>query len=271
MIDAVDQHLEERAALERGFGATLVLSTAGHVLTLLALGLASWLGRTPPRLNAMTGIAVPMPAGGGGPLNLEPAPPAPVPPPPKPTQSAAPPEPEPPKVIKPPKEEKKGLPPLEEKRPTKKAAPTPPPRPSSAARGKASPAPTRAAVGSQPGGTGANPATPGLGIIGPAGPGVPGGTDPQGDFYLAGVQRKIWLIWMRQVKPGFAQPVVVSMTINADGSLVEGSVRTLQSGGSTVLDLAAQRSVYTAAPFAPLPRTYGTNRITIQVVFQPTP
>ncbi|HET7745803.1 MAG TPA: hypothetical protein VFM29_00790, partial [Vicinamibacteria bacterium] len=123
MIDAVDQHLDERAALEKGFGATLVLSTAGHVLTLAALALGTWLSRTPPRLNVMTGVAIPMPAGGGGPLNPDPAPPAPVPLPPKPTQSAAPPEPEPPKVIKPPTEEKRGLPPLEEKKP-KKTPPT---------------------------------------------------------------------------------------------------------------------------------------------------
>ena len=31
---------------------------------------------------------------------------------------------------------------------------------------------------------------PGLALTGPAGPGVPGGTDPGGDWYLAGVQRK---------------------------------------------------------------------------------
>jgi TonB family protein len=96
---------------------------------------------------------------------------------------------------------------------------------------------------------------------------VPGGAD-SGDFYLAGVQRKIWLVWTQQIKTGFAHPVVVSFTILADGSVTE--VRVVQSSGAYLLELAAQRSVLSAAPFQPLPKDYGTNRYTIQAIFRPT-
>jgi TonB family protein len=111
----------------------------------------------------------------------------------------------------------------------------------------------------------------GVGIIGPAGPGAPNGTDELGDWYLAAVQRKIWLIWTRQVKTGFTQPITISFTILADGSLEDGSVRPVQASGIQLLDNAALRAVYSGAPFGPLPKTYGTNRITIQALFQPTP
>ena len=72
-------------------------------------------------------------------------------------------------------------------------------------------------------------------------------------------------------KTGFTQPITVSFTILADGSLEDGSVRLVQSSGVQLLDNAAQRAVFSAAPFGPLPKTYGTNRITIQALFQPTP
>ena len=48
-------------------------------------------------------------------------------------------------------------------------------------------------------------------------------------------------------------------------------MRVVQTGGVALLDLAAQRAVYSAAPFGPLPKNYGTNRYTIQAIFQPTP
>jgi TonB family protein len=85
------------------------------------------------------------------------------------------------------------------------------------------------------------------------------------------VQQKIWVIWTRQMKTGFTQSITVSFTILADGSLEDGSVRPVQASGIQLLDNAALRAVYSAAPFGPLPKTYGTNRITIQALFQPTP
>ena len=50
--------------------------------------------------------------------------------------------------------------------------------------------------------------TPGF-EFGPPGPGVSGGTDIMGDWYLAGVQRKVWTVWMQQVKANFTQPITV--------------------------------------------------------------
>jgi len=47
-------------------------------------------------------------------------------------------------------------------------------------------------------------------------------------------------------------------------------VRVVQSSGVTLLDLAAQRAIASAAPFGPLPRNYGTDRYTIQALFKPT-
>jgi len=94
------------------------------------------------------------------------------------------------------------------------------------------------------------------------------GTDTGGDWYLAGVQQKIWMLWTQQLKVGFAQPVAISFTILADGSVAD--VRVTQSCGATMVDLAAQRAVISAAPFGPLPKDYGTTRKTIQALFKPT-
>lgn len=272
MNEAVDQVLEEREALEKGLTPSLVLSVIVHLLVLGGSFAASWLRTPEPLLKTGEDVMIALPRGGGGPVAPDPAPAAPAP-----KQSTAPeapaPAPEPPKVIKPPKEvvePKHALPPPEPKKTKARPTPTPPPR--AAARPFApEPFDLKPGAGSTRGATGTSNQTPGLGIIGPAGPGVPTGTDTGGDYYLAGVQRKIWMIWMRQIKTGHQRDIGVSFTILADGSLEDGSVRVVQSGGVSLLDLAAQRSVFSAAPFGPLPRNYGTNRITIQALFQPVP
>jgi TonB family protein len=116
-------------------------------------------------------------------------------------------------------------------------------------------------------GPGTSSQTPGL-AIGPPGPGVPEGTDSGGDWYLATVQQKIWMIWTQEIKAGFTQPIGVTFTIVADGQVVD--VRVTQPSGATLLDNAALRAIYSAAPFGPLPKDYGTNRKTIQALFKPT-
>jgi TonB family protein len=116
------------------------------------------------------------------------------------------------------------------------------------------------------GGTGTGSATPGL-EFGPPGPGVPDGTDSGGDWYLAGVQQKIWMLWNQQIKSGFTQPVGVTFTILPDGSVT--GVRVTVPSGATLLDMAAQRAILNAAPFGPLPREYGKNPRTIQALFKP--
>jgi protein TonB len=267
--EAVDRVLEAREAMDRGFPGGMLLSGAFHLLLVGAALGAAWLESRKPLIHVVPGFVVALPRGGGGPVEPEPAPAA---APPVTTQAAPAPEPPapapPPKVIKPPKEEpRKGLPPPDAKRTKSKpekstpapryAGPLPPER-APASRGRA-------------GSTGTSSATPGLGIIGPAVPGAPNGTDAVGDWYLAAVQQKIWVIWTRQMRTGFTQSITVSFTILADGSLEDGSVRPVQASGIQLLDNAALRAVYSAAPFGPLPKTYGTNRITIQALFQPTP
>jgi TonB family protein len=166
-------------------------------------------------------------------------------------------------VLKPPKEEPKGLPELDSRKKAKKAAKAPP-RTSAKAQSQGKSAP----FGSSKPGPGSSSGTPGLSLGLPPGPGVPEGTDSGGDWYLAGVQQKIWAIWTQQIKSGFTRPIGVSFTILADGSVSD--VQVSLPSGATLLDLAAQRAILTAAPFAPLPKEYGTNRKTIQAVFQPS-
>jgi protein TonB len=266
--EAVDRVLEAREAMDRGFPGGMLLSGAFHLLLVGAVLGAAWLDSRKPLIQVAPGFVVPLPRG-GGPLEPEPAPAA-VPPVTAPAQEPAPPAPAPeppPKVIKPPKEEpRKGLPPPDAKRTKPKPEKSAPP-----ARYSGPPPAERTPSRSTASGTGTAVAPGGVGIIGPPGPGTPNGSDAAGDWYLAAVQQKIWLIWTRQIKSGFSQPITIAFTILADGTLEDGSVRPVQSSGVQLLDNAALRSVYSAAPFGAFPKTYGTNRITIQALFQPTP
>jgi TonB family protein len=249
--DPVDRLLDERQAMDRGMPAGILLSLFGHLMLVGgAAGVMFFAPREPP-LKVMDGFVVPLPPGGLGRPSVEPATPAAAPSEPAPSEAPAPP-PEPPKVLKPPKEEpRKGLPEPDAKRVKARPEQTPPPR----------------ATSSSSQGAGARVQTPGF-EFGPPGPGVPGGTDMMGDWYLAGVQRKIWTVWMQQIKANFTQPITVQFTILADGSLDE-DIRIVQTSGVPLLDLAAKRAIYNASPFGPLPKTYGTTRYTIQGVFKP--
>ena len=73
---------------------------------------------------------------------------------------------------------------------------------------------------------------------------------------------------MQQIRGDQNQTVSVSFTILSDGSVT--NVQITQSSGVSLLDLAAQRAV-TSATLRPLPKTYGTDRITVQANFKPTP
>ena len=205
-----------------------------------------------PPLRIADGFAVVLPRGGGGSPTAT-SPPA-AAPQPAPVVSAAPAP--APKVLKPPTSESRhpnALPAPDAKRASRRAR--------RAARGAAA----ATAAGGTPGGTGS--ATPGL-EFGPPGPGVPDGTDTGGDWYLAGVQQKIWMLWNQQIKSGFTQPIGVTFTIMPDGQVTD--VRVTQKSGAALLDMAAQRAVLNAAPFGPLPREYGQNPRTIQALFRPT-
>lgn len=237
MNEAVDRLIVERERMDAGFPAGLLASLAAHLLLVGAAFAAPLLFPRGPVLRVADGFAVTLPRG-GGPAAAPTAAPEPKP------QAA----PAPPKVLKPPKEE-----------PRPEALPEPDARKS---RPKATPAPAARERTERAAST-----TPGL-EFGPPGPGVPEGTDTGGDWYLAGVQQKIWLVWNQQIKAGFSQPIGVTFTILADGSVTD--VRVTQPSGATLLDLAAQRAILNAAPFAPLPRDYGTTRKTIRALFKPT-
>ncbi len=253
MNDPVDRLLAEREQMDRGFQASVVISVAAHLVLLGTTVAAAVFGSKAPALQVQDGFAVPLPPGGGGVRSA--APPAPAvttPAQPEPEKDVPPPPVQPPpKIVKPPKDEpKQGLPELDARKSKTKPSPTPAPR-----------------SGGVAGGTGTAVQTPGL-EFGPPGPGVPGGTDMLGDFYLAGVQRKIWMLWTQQIRPAAPQPVTISFTITADGTVTD--VRVVQSSGIYLVDSAAQRAVFSAAPFGPLPKNYGTDRYTIQALFKPS-
>jgi TonB family protein len=249
--EAVDRLIGERQRLDAGLHGTLLVSIVGHLFVVGGVVvLPSLLPKEPP-LRVADGFAVVLPRGGGGSPTAT-APPA-AAPQPAPAVSAAPAP--APKVLKPPTEQARhsnALPALDSKRTGRRPEP-------------AVAQPAKATAGGMAGGTGS--ATPGL-EFGPPGPGVPDGTDTGGDWYLAGVQQKIWMLWNQQIKSGFAQPIGVTFTIMPDGQVT--NVRVTQPSGAALLDMAAQRAVLNAAPFGPLPRDYGQNPRTIQALFRPT-
>lgn len=265
MIDAVDRLIMEREAMDHGLPGSVIVSVGGHGLLLGVLLLGHLLAPRQPVLNVMPGFVVPLPRGGGGTPNPAPVAPPAAKPKDEPKQEA--PAPEPVKILKPPKDEpsKDALPEPEARRP-KKTPKTPPPRTAPVPPGRSANE-TKPTPNAGPGGTGTQSALPGLEFA-PAGPGVPSGTEAGGDWYLASVQQKIWILWTQQMKSGFNQPIGVTFTILADGSVAD--VQVTQPSNVTMLNLAAQRAVMSAAPFAPLPKTYGTNRYTIQATFKPT-
>jgi periplasmic protein TonB len=254
MKDAVNAHLMERQALERGFGGSLLLSGFGHGFLAAALIIASLIPAQTPKMDGIFAFAVPLPRGGGG----QPAPPTSAPPAPEPPKVESKPEPAavpPQKILKPPKDEPSRALPDPNLKKVKPAEKTPPRtvEPPDAGVNRT------VAGGSQ---------TPGLEFAQP-GVGSPTGVATGGDFYLASVQQRIWMIWMQQVRAEQGQAVVsVVFTILADGSVTD--VEVTQSSGVTLLDLAAKRAVLNAGPFRPLPKTYGTDRYKIQANFKPT-
>lgn len=63
-----------------------------------------------------------------------------------------------------------------------------------------------------------------------------------------------------------APKVIVTFEIQSNGSI--SNVRILQSSGNRALDYSAQRAIYEAAPFEPLPRGYERSSANIEIWFQ---
>ena len=262
MNDPIDRLIAERQRLDRGFPVTALASLAAHLgVAGLAFGLPLLLPREPP-LRIAEGFSVVLPRGGGG-SPLAAAPPA-AAPAPQPVPAAVGPAPAPESAQAPDSGAEAERPPAARFPPLRAAGPR-------AAAGAGLPERRpgevpRVPPAGVPGGKGAGSATPGL-EFGPPGPGVPDGTDTGGDWYLAGVQQKIWMLWNQQIKSGFSQPVGITFTILPDGNVTD--VRVTQPSGARMLDMAAQRAVLNAAPFGALPRENGQNPRTIQALFKP--
>jgi len=264
VTDSIARLLAERERLDHGLATTLLLSLTGH-LTLAGVAVAlPMLLPKEPQIRVQEGFVAVVPRGGGGtPEVTMPPAPAPAPQPkPEPEKAAAP---APAPILKPPPkiEPHPNALPLPDAR-TARRPPTPPPVRSTI---KPSATPSSGTTGTTPARTPAS-TTPGIELGLPPGPGVPTGTDSGGDWYLASVQQKIWIIWNQQVKSGYTESVGVAFTILPDGTVT--GVKVTQTSGSPLLDLAAQRAIQNAAPFAPLPREYGQNPRTIQALFKPT-
>jgi TonB family protein len=97
--------------------------------------------------------------------------------------------------------------------------------------------------------------------------GDPNSVPSTNSWYLAGVQAKIWAVWVSQLRPEFQTPVEVEFTILEDGTVSNPQV-TVRSG-NTFIDLAATRSIVSAGPFAPLPNSMQAKAFTIRAIFRP--
>jgi protein TonB len=63
-------------------------------------------------------------------------------------------------------------------------------------------------------------------------------------------------------------PVVVTFTIQRDGSVPPQSVRIAQSSGNRALDISAQRAVFDASPFGALPTGFLQNKADVELRFE---
>jgi protein TonB len=65
-----------------------------------------------------------------------------------------------------------------------------------------------------------------------------------------------------------APQVVVTFTIQRDGSVTAASVRLAQRSGNAALDYSAQRAILDSAPFPALPAQYPRNDADVEFVFE---
>ena len=87
--------------------------------------------------------------------------------------------------------------------------------------------------------------------------------------YVAILRQKVAENWRTtDVDPRLktAPPVIVTFVILRDGSVRD--VRVAQRSGTTVLDYSAQRAVYDASPFPPLPQGYDGSEARIEFWFE---
>jgi protein TonB len=115
--------------------------------------------------------------------------------------------------------------------------------------------------------------SPQFGLTGAGGVGI-GNNSPFGEqfgWYANLIRDKVARSWhTADIDPRLhtAPPVVVTFTINRDGSVPVSSVRVAQKSGNPALDYSAQRAILDAMPFQALPAQYPRNAADIEFVFE---
>lgn len=101
------------------------------------------------------------------------------------------------------------------------------------------------------------------------------GVGPRGNFgqrygwYSALLEQRVGQKWRTDevdARVQTAPPVIITFEIMKDGSV--RNVRILQGSGNRTLDYSAQRAVFEAAPFPPLPQDFERNSAQIEFWFQ---
>ena len=88
--------------------------------------------------------------------------------------------------------------------------------------------------------------------------------------YADMVKNKVQRGWRTSdIDPRVQTPneVIVTFTINRDGSVPSRSVRIVQSSGNRALDASAERAILDAAPFTPLPLQFSRDSADIEFHF----
>lgn len=255
MRDGVADVLAERAALDRGAGAGVLVSILLHA-ALTGVAVYSALHAPAPKPVTMVNIQFAgrqMPAGGGSPRTAARKPakaPAPR------LEETQPKIEEPkPEITKPAQKPEKNTVPLSPfGRSTKKGSETPavtPAKPSAPAGGAIEGGAAGVGIGDVPiGGSGVT--------------GLEGGDFPY-SLYIDGMQRKIGGNWFRPTVSG-GTTTVVYFRIQRDGTIVDARVET-PSGNST-FDRAALSAVRSANPLNPLPFAYSGSYLGVHLTFR---
>lgn len=242
MEDRVAEVLAQRAALERGPAAGIVLSILLHG-GITALAVYGALHAKPPQLaNVLTIRFAPTVTPAIVPANApKPKPAAPVIHEPTPVVEA-------PKPVKPEAPAKNTAPPSPFGKSTKKPGPVPLPPPAPAPAASTSTAPAVPAIA---------PGTSGVA-------GVEGGDFPY-TMYLTNMNRLIGNHWFRRGVTGDLT-IRVAFTINRNGDVSDASIE--QGSGNGDVDRAALRAILESSPLPPLPFGYNGTYLKVHLIFK---
>lgn len=240
MEDRVAEVLAQRAAIERGPAAGIVLSVLLHG-GITALAVYAALHATPPQVaNVLTIKFAPAPA------PIVPAN-APKPKPAAPVIHEPVPVIETPKPANPATPMKNTAPPSPFGKSTKKAGPVPPPPPAPA-----------------PAATSTAPAAPNIAAGSSGVAGIEGGDFPY-TMYLTNMNRLIGSHWFRPQITGDLT-TKISFTINRDGGITDAAIE--QASGNGTADRAALRAVLESSPLPPLPFGYNGTYLRVHLIFK---